>query len=185
MVRIVGIAGSLRSKSLNRALLQAASALVPDNAEIQIGSFEGFPIYNGDLEEREGVPQPVEALKDKIAKADGLLIVSPEYNNGVPGPLKNAIDWLSRPPKDISRVFGGKPVGLIGATPGRGGTRFAQQAWLQTFRALGMLPWFDGSLYLAGAHESFDDNMELTDEKARELLGKYVGGFVEFVGAKG
>jgi NAD(P)H-dependent FMN reductase len=180
MTTIVGIAGSLRKGSYNRALLAGAASAVPAGISIQIASFEGFPVYDGDLEAERGVPEVVERLKGAIATADGLLLVTPEYNNSIPGPLKNAIDWLSRPPKDVARVFAKLPVGLIGATPGRGGTRFAQVAWLPVFRTLGMLPWFEKSLYLADAAQVFGPDGALVDPRIDELLREYVSGFAGF-----
>src|SRR5688500_14872867 len=129
MATIVGIAGSVRRGSYNAALLRAAVELAPAGTAIEIASIAAIPLYNGDLEAERGVPAEVAALKDRIAAADGLLLVTPEYNNSIPGVFKNAIDWLSRPPKDIARVFGDKPVALIGASTSAGGTRLAQVAW--------------------------------------------------------
>src|SRR5690606_30240343 len=129
MVELIGIAGSLRRGSFNRALLRAAERLAPQGTTIGVGSIEQIPLYDGDRERDDGTPPAVRALQDSIAAADGLLIATPEYNASMPGVLKNAIDWLSRPAKDIPRVFGGKAVALIGATPGRGGTRLSQTAW--------------------------------------------------------
>jgi chromate reductase, NAD(P)H dehydrogenase (quinone) len=108
------------------------------------------------------------------------LIVTPEYNGSVPGVLKNAIDWLSRPAADIERVFGGKPVGVIGATPGQRGTVLAQTAWLPVWRTLGMRPYYGHSLYLAGAAKVFDETGELTDTAMRDRLRAYVEGFAAF-----
>src|SRR5262245_30816970 len=125
MAKIVGISGALRQGSYNAALLRGAVDLAPAGLVIEIASIRGIPLYDGDLEAADGIPEPVRMLKDLIAAADGLLLVTPEYNNSVPGVFKNAIDWLSRPPKDIPRVFGGKPVALMGATPGSGGTALA------------------------------------------------------------
>jgi len=105
MTTIIGIAGSLRVGSINAALLRAAAALMPDDASLVIASIKGIPLYDGDVDDREGIPHTVAALKDQIAAADGLLLVTPEYNNGMPGVFKNAIDWLSRPPADSARVF--------------------------------------------------------------------------------
>src|SRR5262245_65484963 len=101
MARIVGIAGSLRKASFNVALLRAARELAPAGTEIEIASIAGIPLYDGDLESEKGIPDTVTALKERIKSADGLLLATPEYNNSMPGVLKNAIDWLSRPPKDI------------------------------------------------------------------------------------
>lgn len=180
MTTVVGIAGSLREKSYNRALLRAAQALAPEGATLEIQSFAGFPVYDGDLEANEGIPDVVERVKARIAAADGLFLVSPEYNNSIPGPFKNAIDWLSRPPKDQARVFAGLPVALIGASPGRGGTRLAQTAWLAVFRTLGLRPWFDKVLYVADVARSFDAELHLADDKVESLLRDYVSGFFAF-----
>src|SRR3546814_2635131 len=96
---------------------------MPDGARLNIASISGTPLYNADVEEEEGIPQSVADLKEAIAKADGLLLATPEYNNSIPGVFKNAIDWASRPPADIPRVFAAKPVAVIGASPGGFGTR--------------------------------------------------------------
>jgi NAD(P)H-dependent FMN reductase len=183
MVRIVGISGSLRVRSFNAALLRVAAELAPAGAVIEIESIKGIPLYDGDLEASAGIPPVVVALKDKIAAADGLLLVTPEYNNSLPGVFKNAIDWLSRPATDIPRVFGGKPVGIIGASPGRFGTILSQNAWLQVLRTLGTKPWFDQSLYLGGASKLFDPSGTLTDEESRKRVQGYIRGFADFVGA--
>ena len=118
MTTIVGLSGSLRQASFNSALLRAAVALMPPGATLQVGTIRGIPLYDGDVEASTGIPDAVAELKDAIAAADGLLLVTPEYNNSVPGVFKNAIDWLSRPPADAARVFACKPVALIGASPG-------------------------------------------------------------------
>ena len=125
----------------------------------------------------------VAALKDRIAEADGLLLVTPEYNNSIPGVFKNAIDWMSRPAIDIPRVFGGKPVGMMGASPGRFGTLLSQTAWLQVLKTLGTQPWFGQSLYLGGAGKLFDASGNLADEDSRKRVQSYVQGFCEFVGS--
>src|SRR5690242_9979520 len=118
MIRLIGLSGSVRRGSYNASVLRAAVALMPPDSEIEVASIAAIPLYNGDEEAPHGVPPAVTQLKDKIAAADGLLLVTPEYNHGVPGVTKNAIDWLSRPAADIPRVFGGKPVAIAGASPG-------------------------------------------------------------------
>jgi NAD(P)H-dependent FMN reductase len=176
---ILGIAGSLRQGSFNAALLRAAAALAPEGSAIEIASIRDVPLYDGDVE-ASAYPPAVAALKDRLAASAGLLLVSPEYNYGVPGVLKNAIDWMSRPPADQKRVFKDRPVGLIGVSAGRGGTRLAQQAWLGTFRTLGMRHWAGKELYVAQGGEVFDAGGALIDAKVRELLGAYVAGFVAY-----
>jgi NAD(P)H-dependent FMN reductase len=181
MTKIIGLSGSIRIKSLNSALLRVAAGFAPAGVTIEIGTIKGIPLYDGDVEAASGIPASVAALKDKIAAADGLLLVTPEYNNSMPGVFKNAIDWLSRPASDIPGVFGGKPVGLMGASPGRFGTLLSQTAWLQVLKTLGTQPWFGQSLYLGGAGKLFDASGNLTDEESRKRVESYVRGFVEFV----
>ena len=180
-ITVLGMAGSLRQNSFNAALLRAAAAVAPPGCTVDIASIRGIPLYDGDVEAATGIPAEVETLKDRIAAADGLLLVTPEYNNSIPGVFKNAIDWLSRPPQDIPRVFGGRPVALMGATPGGMGTAHAQTAWLPVLRALGMQPWFGTLLYVSGAHTVFDASGTLLDAQIRERLRIYMTGFVAFV----
>src|SRR4051812_13494353 len=118
MPTILGISGSDRAGSFNAALLRAFVAAAPPGTVIEVASIREVPLYDGDWEAAHGVPEPVRQLKDRLAAADGLLLVTPEYNNSLPGVLKNAIDWMSRPPSDVDHVFGGKPVAIAGATPG-------------------------------------------------------------------
>jgi NAD(P)H-dependent FMN reductase len=180
MAKIVGIAGSLRKASYNAALLRAAAELVPAGSELQIASIREIPLYDADVD-AAGTPESVAKLKDQIASADGLLIATPEYNNGVPGVLKNAIDWLSRPAKDIARVFGERPAAVMGATPGRGGTILAQAALLPVFRSLGMRPWNGPRLYVSGAAKVFDEQGALVDAEIRKLLQTFMVGYCEFL----
>lgn len=181
MARIIGISGSLRKGSFNTSLLRAARELAPAGAEVEIASIAGIPLYDADVESEHGVPDPVKELKDKIASAAGLILATPEYNNSVPGVFKNAIDWLSRPPKDIPRVFGDKPVALMGATPGMGGTRLSQSAWLPVLRTLGTRAWSGKQLYVSGAGQAFDAEGKLVDEKVKKLLTELMAGFASFV----
>jgi chromate reductase len=181
MPTIVGIAGSLRRNSYNTALLRAAVELVPSGLTIEVASIREFPLYDGDVEVEQGVPERVQAVKDRIAAADGLLLVTPEYNNSIPGVFKNAIDWLSRPPKDLPRVFGGKPVAIMGATPGHGGTMLAQAAWLPVLRTLGTELWSGPRVYLSNAAKAFDVDGRLVDEAIRGTVAKHLAGFSEFV----
>jgi NAD(P)H-dependent FMN reductase len=161
--------------------LRAAVELAPSGLAIEIASIRDIPLYDGDVEAATGIPPAVQALKDQITRADGLLLVSPEYNNSIPGVFKNAIDWLSRPPADIAKVFGDRPVGVIGASPGGFGTILAQNAWLPVLRTLGTRTWFGGRLQVSRAGNVFNAAGELADEAARTQLRKYLGGFVDFI----
>ena len=183
MPHIIGLSGSLRRASFNTGLLRAAAEAAPDGTTIAVHTPAGIPLYDGDVEAAEGIPPAVAALKDAIAASDGLLLVTPEYNNGIPGVFKNVIDWLSRPSNDAARVFGGKPVALIGASPGGFGTILAQDAWLGVLRTLGTRPWFEGRLMAARAGELFDAEGQLTDDKTRERLRGFVAGFSAFIEA--
>jgi NAD(P)H-dependent FMN reductase len=179
MAKIIGLAGSLRRASFNASLLRAAAESVPDGSTVEIASIRGIPLYDADVE-AEGIPEPVQALKETIVAADALLLVTPEYNNSIPGVMKNAIDWLSRPPADIARVFGGRPIALMGATPGLGGTSLAQAGWLPVLRTLGTAPWFGGRLMVANAAKVFDADGKLIDETIRGRLLSFMKGFVAY-----
>jgi chromate reductase len=181
---IVGLSGSLRKQSYNSALLRAAAEAAPAGTTVEIASIRGIPLYDGDVEAESGVPAAVQELKDRVAAADGLLLVSPEYNNSIPGVFKNAVDWMTRPAADIKRVFGNKPVALMGATPGKGATALAQQAWLPIFRTLGTRAWFGPRITVGSAAGVFDSGGTLTDDQLRQQLRKFMVGFAEFIGAK-
>lgn len=139
MTRIFGLAGSLRRASFNAGLLRAAAELAPAGVEVEVHSIADVPIYDGDLEAETGLPEAVVRLQEGLAAADALLLVTPEYNNGIPGAFKNTIDWMSRPPAGRT-LFRGKPVAIIGASPGNFGTTLAQTHWLPVIRTLGWSP---------------------------------------------
>lgn len=180
---IVGIAGSLRGGSYNAALLRAAAELAPASVTVEIASIRGIPLYDGDVEAQSGIPEPVAALKERFASAAGVLVVSPEYNGSIPGVLKNAIDWLSRPASDIPRVFGDRPLALMGASPGRLGTALSQTAWLPVLRVLGVQPWWGGRVAVAGASKVFDASGVLVDDAVRTQVRTFMAGFAAFVAA--
>ena len=174
MTTILGLSGSLRQASFNAGLLRAAR----DGAQgvsLTIGDIRQVPLYDGDAEAAHGLPPAVATLQDQLADADGLLLVTPEYNNGIPGVFKNVIDWMSR--GDGMALFKGKPVAVIGASPGGFGTTLAQAHWLPVLRTLQMRPWFEGRLMVAGAGKLFDDQGNLTDDKTRQRLDDFVAGF--------
>jgi NAD(P)H-dependent FMN reductase len=180
MVRLLGLSGSLRKGSFNSALLRAAAEVMPEGATLEIGTIAGIPLYDGDLEAAEGLPVPVVRLKEQIAGADGLLLVTPEYNNSIPGVFKNAIDWTTRPASDIERLFAGKAVALMGASPGAFGTILSQNAWLPVLRTLGMDLWSSGRMMVPRANAAFDEAGRLTDDKARGRLTAFLQGFTAY-----
>jgi NAD(P)H-dependent FMN reductase len=137
-------------------------------------------LYDADSEAADGIPPVVEELKQKIATAAGVIIATPEYNNSIPGVFKNAIDWLSRPPADIPRVFHGRAFAVIGASPGGFGTILAQNAWLPVLRTLRTRPWLEGRMMVSRAQKLFNEEGELTDANAREQLRTFVSAFIEF-----
>jgi chromate reductase, NAD(P)H dehydrogenase (quinone) len=184
MVRLLCISGSLRKGSFNTALLNALPSLGLDGIELTIATLHGIPLYDGDVEQREGVPATAQALKERIRAHDGLLLATPEYNNSIPGVFKNAIDWLSRPPADIASVFGNRPVAVIGASPGGFGTILAQNAWLPVLKTLGARHWAGARLMVSRAQGVFDANGALTDAGVRKQLADFVRAFAVFAAQK-
>jgi len=167
-LRVLGLSGSLREKSYNTALLREAQRLAPDGMRIALASIRDFPLYDADLEAR-AFPQAVKDVSASIAEADALLIATPEYNFSIPGVLKNAIDWLSRPPLD--KVLAGKPVAIAGAG-GRLGSARAQYHLRQVCGCLSMLPVPRPELFVLNAWEKFDTQGRLKDELLATQLGE-------------
>ena len=184
MTRILGISGSLRAGSFYTALLRAAQQVAGDGIAFDAVTLHGIPLYDGDAEARDGLPAAVTTLKDRIVASDGVLLVTPEYNNGIPGVFKNAIDWLSRPAADIARVFGDKPFALVGASPGGFGTILSQNHWLPVLKTLGVQLWAGNRLMVSRAGSAFDADGELVDAKLREQLAGFVQGFATFAAAR-
>jgi NAD(P)H-dependent FMN reductase len=180
MTRILGISGSLRAGSFNTALLRAAQRVAGDGIELDLATLHGIPLYDGDAEAASGIPDAVVALKERIVASDGVLLATPEYNNGIPGVFKNAIDWLSRPPADIPRVFGDRPFALVGASPGGFGTILSQAHWLPVLKTLGVRLWSGEKLMVSRAGQAFDGDGDLADGKAREQLAGFLHGFASF-----
>jgi chromate reductase len=183
VTKLLGISGSLRRGSFNSALLRAGQSVLDEGVELEIATLHGVPLYDGDVEAAEGVPEAVQRLKDRVTACDGLILATPEYNNGIPGVFKNAIDWMSRPAGAAANVFANRPLAIIGASPGGFGTILAQDHWLPTLRALGVRPWFRGRMLVSRANKLFDDSGQLTDEATREQLRRFLHGFAEFAAA--
>ncbi len=180
MTKILGLSGSLRKASYNAGLLRAAAELAPAGVTIEIGSIADVPLYDGDLEATEGLPASVQRLQAQLKSADGLLLVTPEYNNSIPGVFKNAIDWMSRGPG--MQLFVGKPVAVMGSSPGGFGTVLSQNAWLTVLRFLKTNHWLEGRLIVPKAHELFGKDSNLTDPATRKLVAEFVTGFAGSIG---
>lgn len=175
-VRILAIAGSLRRESYNRAALRAATQLVPEGATIDIFELDGLPGFNQDDEQNP--PAKVADLKQRIREADAVLIVTPEYNYSIPGVLKNAIDWASRPYGDSA--WNGKPAAIMGASIGAVGTARAQYHLRQMFVFLNMFPINQPEVMIGNASERFDAAGNLTDETTKKLIRQLLQNLVEW-----
>ncbi len=165
-LRFLGISGSLRKGSLNSAALRAVQALAPAHVTFEIADISEIPIYNDDVRVA-GYPAAVEAFRAQVAAADAVIFATPEYNYSVPGVLKNAIDWASRPP---SQPFDGKPVAIMGASPGAIGTARAQYDLRKMMVFLNAFPINKPEIMIGAAGTRFNDKLELTDETTRDLL---------------
>jgi chromate reductase len=176
--QIVGVAGSLRQGSYNRALLRAAQQLAPDSVRIRIHDLSGIPLYSEDVE-GAGLPAAVAQLREALAEADGLLMATPEYNHGVPGVMKNVIDWLSRPPR--GSVLDGKPAAIMGASPGITGTAWAQSQLRQSFVFTNTPAMLQPEVLVSRAHEKFDGDGRLVDQPTRRHLAGFLEAFSHWV----
>lgn len=172
--RLLGIAGSLREGSLNRALLEAAKALLPEGCALETFSLDEVPMYRSELDTDGARPAPVTALKAAIDGADGVVFATPEYNYGIPGVLKNAIDWASRPA--YRSVLRDKPVTIVGASPGGVGTARAQGALKTVLLGTGAAILPAGEYLLANAKQRFEGGT-LVDEGSRDRLRDHLALF--------
>lgn len=179
-VKILGIAGSLRRESFNKSALRAATQLVPEGASIEIYDIDGFPGFNQDDEQNP--PSKVVEFKKKIREAEAILFVTPEYNYSVPGALKNAIDWASRPYGDSA--WSGKPAAIMGASIGSIATARAQYHLRQMFVFLNMYAVNQPEVMIGAAHDKFDAEGNLTDETTKGLIRKLLENLVEEVGRR-
>jgi chromate reductase len=173
-LKILGIPGSLRKASFNRSALVAAHSLLPAGASLDIFELEGIPVYNQDLDKQP--PARVVELKARVRAADAILFATPEYNYSIPGVLKNAIDWASRPYGDSA--WQGKPVAVMGASVGILGSARAQYHLRQCFVFLNMHPVNQPEVLIANAAQRFNERGELTDETSRDLIRKLLSELV-------
>ena len=174
---VLGIAGSLRSGSLNRALLRAAAEVAPQGLSIAPWPLDEIPLYNGDVE-AAGAPEPVARFKAAIRAADALLFVTPEYNHGVPGVMKNMIDWCSRPPRRA--VLERKPVAVIGASPGMTGSARGQSQLRQAFEFTNSYCMPQPEFLLARADMKFDAQGRLADTDSSAFLQRFLEAFADW-----
>ena len=177
-IRILGIAGSLRRESYNRAALRAATQLVPTGSSLEIFELEGIPLFNQDDERNP--PTKVVEFKQSIRQADAILIVTPEYNYSIPGVLKNAIDWATRPYGD--NAWTGKPAAILGASVGPFGTVRAQNHLRQILSALNVFLVNQPEVLIGDAGTKFDAQGNLTDERTKEFITKLLVNLVEWTG---
>jgi chromate reductase, NAD(P)H dehydrogenase (quinone) len=168
-IHVLGFAGSLRRASYNRALIRAARELAPDGMEVEVFELDDIPLYNADVEE-EGYPEGVQAFHEALNRADAVLIATPEYQHGIPGVLKNAIDWASRPPGEAPILR--TPVAIMGATPGLWGTARAQTQLRQAMVYNGCPMVLKPEVLVSNAGERFDDEGRLTHEATRKFIGQ-------------
>ncbi|MGA2280048.1 MAG: NAD(P)H-dependent oxidoreductase [Verrucomicrobiota bacterium] len=175
-ITILGIAGSLRRQSYNRSALRAARQLTPEGVTLDIFEIDGLPGFNED--EEKNPPAKVVELKKRIRAADALLIVTPEYNYSIPGVLKNAIDWASRPYGDSA--WSGKPAAIMGASVGTIGTARAQYHLRQVFVALNVLPINQPEVMIGNAAERFDAQGNLTDERTKKHIRQLLQNLAEW-----
>jgi chromate reductase, NAD(P)H dehydrogenase (quinone) len=177
-LRVIGVAGSLRAGSYNRALLRAAQEMAPGALRIEVADLIDLPMFNADVDAR-GTPAAVTELRMLIRDADGLLLVTPEYNHGVPGVLKNAIDWLSQPLR--GNVLEGKPTAIMGASTGLAGTARAQSQLRQSFVLTNTPVMLQPEVLVGRAQERFDTGGRLTDEPTRRFLGLFLDQFAAWL----
>jgi chromate reductase, NAD(P)H dehydrogenase (quinone) len=175
-IRILGIAGSLRRESYNRAALRAATQLVPEDATLDVFELDGIPPFNQD--EEQNPPAKVAEFKRHIRETDAILMVTPEYNYSIPGVLKNAIDWASRPYGDSA--WSGKPAAIMGASIGTIGTARAQYHLRQMFVFLNMFPVNQPEVMIGNAAERFDAQGNLTDETTKDFIRQLLRNLVDW-----
>jgi chromate reductase len=173
-MNVLVIQGSLREKSINKGLANAMLGMLPEGMTMELAGVSDIPLFNEDLELTE-YPERAKKLKEKIKSADGVLFVTPEYNRGMPGALKNAIDWVSRP--DGERTFSNKPVGVLGASSGARGAQAAQYDLKRAMMYFGAHIMGQPEFYVDNSDGKIDENGVLLHEKTKEYLRRYLAAF--------
>ena len=183
-LNVVSICGSLRSGSYNRMVMEALPRLAPEGLQItEAPPYDQFPLYNADVQSARGIPPAVSTLADAIRDADGVIFVTPEYNFGIPGPLKNAIDWLSR---FREQPFAGKPIALQSASPGPLGGARVQYDMRRSMVFLDALTLNKPEIFIGNCAQRIDDKTrEITDPSTRELIQQQLAAFSKFIAARG
>ncbi|MEM1080618.1 MAG: NAD(P)H-dependent oxidoreductase [Pseudomonadota bacterium] len=178
-MNLMALSGSLRKQSLNTRLLQALQRVSAQPIEMELATLHGIPLYDGDLEAREGIPEAVNRLREQIQSSNGVIIAMPEYNGGMPGVLKNALDWLTRPPSEMAPTFFNRPLALCGATPGGLGTALAQSGSLTVLRQL-KVQLFPEHLRVSRAHEALS-SIEALDDSFHAQLHQWLESYASFI----
>lgn len=178
-MKLIIVSGSLRKRSFNTRLARLMAEQSPEGVTAEVATLHGIPLYDGDVEEADGIPEAVELLRSRIKAADGLIPVTPEYNAAMPGVFKNALDWLTRPGEEMKPTFGGRPTALAGATPGAWGTGYAQAGALINLRQMGCY-LFPDHLRVSKAGDRFDG--ERADDKLKEQVADWLDKFTAFAG---
>ena len=178
-LKIQSISGSLRRDSFNTRLIREMATVAPDSVAIELATLHDIPFYNGDIESESGIPRAVEVLRDQIKASDGIILAMPEYNAGMPGVLKNALDWLTRPPKEMGPTFSGRPLALAGATPGGLGTALAQAGSLTVLRQL-KVRLFPDHLRVSSASDRLNSEGKPDAELAKQLE-RWLQAYVRFI----
>lgn len=181
-MNIIALSGSLRKASFNTRLGDVMVERAPEGVTVELATCHGIPLYDGDLESAEGIPNAVIALRERIKRADGLIIITPEYNAGMPGVLKNALDWLSRPPKEMYPTFKDRATALAGSTPGGLGTTLAQSGALVVLRQF-KVKLFPDHLRVSKAADALSGEGDI-DQQTAQMLDTWLAGFAEFVRAR-
>ena len=181
MTKLIAVSGSLRKDSFNTKLAHEFKRLAPTGIELEVATLHGIPLYGGDLESEQGIPAAVQALHDKLAAADGVLWVTPEYNASMPGVMKNAFDWLSR--VERGAMLRGLRITLAGASMGGFGSVLGQEAWLHPFRRCGCEFFAGGAVYVSKAQDAYDENGHFKDARSADSAVGVMDDFAAWIKA--